>query len=304
MKISRLAAGLAGLLALGIAAGADAQMRGGGGFGGGNGGGMMGGRMGSGFGGGGQDGGNGEPSANAEVMGAFMPIRADIDAMRKRGFLPTGLEGVYPTDAKCRPIVSGFASRQRHDGTARSTKFYLGYHGGADIAAPPGTPLLAIADGKVIHKSEGPNIGGIGLMLQHAPADTGLKVWLYTEYKHLDQVSSLRVGQRVKMGDVVGHVGNTGTTGGRAYGEEGFYHLHWTAFFSDNPDYRIKRIVIPVHGQWMDPLAVFLRDPLDSHKIRDLPDARRKARIAYKRTDGRVVPDGARIIWPMACDPS
>ncbi len=237
-----------------------------------------------------------------DVVGAFSPMRSNRDAMERRGFIATGLEAVYPRDVNCLPIVSPFASPTRHDGTQRSRRFFEGLHGGADIAAPDGTPLLAIANGTVVYMHEGENIGGIGLFLQHSPDDTGLSVWLYTEYKHLQAMPNLKVGQRGWMGDPVGRVGNTGTTGGRAYGEEGFYHLHWTAFYSDGPDYQAKRLFIPEGGQWLDPLAVFLREPLSSQEIGNLSAERKKVRIAYRSTDGRTVPADAKIIWPIACE--
>lgn len=237
-----------------------------------------------------------------EIIGAFSPVRANLSDMEKRGFIATGLTAVYPDAANCLPIVSPFASSTRHDGTPRSTRFFDGLHGGADIAAPGGTPLLAIADGTVVHMHEGENIGGISLFLQHSPQDTGLPVWLYTEYKHLREMPPLRPGQRVRMGEKIALVGNTGTTGGRAYGAAGFYHLHWTAFYSRTSDYTAGRLFVPEGARWLDPLAVFLRESLDSRSIGDLPSDRKKVRIAYRTADGRVVPGDARIIWPIACE--
>jgi murein DD-endopeptidase MepM/ murein hydrolase activator NlpD len=238
-----------------------------------------------------------------EIIRAFSPKKATFSDMKARGFGETGLEAIYPGSVSCLPIASPFASQTRHDGSTRSDRFFEGYHGGADISAPGGTPLIAIADGTVVRKHHGENIGGIGIFLQHAPADTGLKVWLYTEYKHLEEMPPLEVGQKVKMGEVIAKVGNTGTTGGRAYGSEGYYHLHWTAFYSDNPAYTSRRLFIPKNGHWLDPLAVFLREPLESKAIRKLPEARRKLRISYKATTGKIVPEGAKIIWPIACSP-
>jgi murein DD-endopeptidase MepM/ murein hydrolase activator NlpD len=237
------------------------------------------------------------------MIGAFSPVRANLPAMRARGFMVTGLEAIYPKSAECRPIVSPFASTTRHDGSSRNQRFFEGYHGGADISAPGGTPLLAIADGTVVRKHHGENIGGISIFLQHAPEDTGLPVWLYTEYKHLEEMPPLRMGQKVKMGDEIAKVGNTGTTGGRAYGSDGYYHLHWTAFYGNNPRYVSRRLFFPKGGHWMDPLAVFLRDPLASNAVRGLPKERRKVRISYKTTGGEIVPAGAKIIWPLACTP-
>ncbi len=165
------------------------------------------------------------------LMGAFSPRRADLDQMRERGFLETGLKPVYPKGAECLKVTSPFGSGTRSDGSARTRKFYNGYHGGTDIPAKEGTPILAIADGKVVHKVEGMGIGGIGIILQHRPQDTGLDAWTYTEYKHLTEMPSFPIGHQIRMGEVIDQAGTSGTTGGY-YGAAGFSHLHLAAFYS------------------------------------------------------------------------
>lgn len=74
-------------------------------------------------------------------------------------------------------------------------------HHGVDIFAPRGTPVLATADGEV-YRVQNTNLGG-------------LVVWLRDEsnrrfyYAHLDRQLVER-GQRVRVGDTLGLVGNTG----------------------------------------------------------------------------------------------
>lgn len=120
--------------------------------------------------------------------------------MRARGLLPTGLDIVYPADAECPVSNSPFAASRRGDGSQRSPRFYRGRHSGMDIPVPEGTSILAIADGAVIALSEGENIGGLELILMHAPEDTGLGVWTWTVvYKHLRELPPLQVGRRVRM---------------------------------------------------------------------------------------------------------
>jgi len=206
--------------------------------------------------GGGGPGGSGGQRPSPEVIGAFSPVRSNLDHMRGKGFIATGLKAVYPVDLKCLVMNSPFGSDTRGDGSFRSDKFYGGYHGGMDIPAPEGTPIFAVADGRVIHKKEGRGIGGIGIFLQHSPEDTGLSAWTYTEYKHLREKPDIEIGQRVKMGEVIARAGTTGTTGGY-YGPFGYSHLHLSAFFSPSSEYKSKRIFIPVKGEWLDPLALY-----------------------------------------------
>ena len=88
------------------------------------------------------------------------------------------------------------------------------WHHGEDLVAPAGTPLLAVADGTLF--SVGWNdIGGWRLWLRD---DGGNEFY----YAHLDAYSPLAVaGRRVKAGDVLGFVGDSGDA------EGGLPHLHF-----------------------------------------------------------------------------
>ncbi len=235
-----------------------------------------------------------------EVASAFMPTRATLQHMEARGFLATGLQPVYPAGVACPEADSFFSATTRGDGSPRSRRFYQGHHNGMDIPVPEGTPILAVADGTVVRKETGENIAGIAMVLQHSPEDTGLPVWTYTEYKHLQKMPALPLGQRVGKGEVIARAGVTGTTGGY-YGAAGHSHLHLSAWYSEGSEYRSQRMFIPVGGQWMDPLALFRKPPLDSAALRDLPAEQKKTVIAYKTGDGRIVPADARIVWPFTC---
>ncbi len=245
-----------------------------------------------------KEGGNDELSP--DMLAAFSPMRATMEGMKAKGFLSTGLVAVYPQEADCPLANSFFADQTRGDGSQRSPRFYQGLHGGLDIPAPVGTPVLAIASGILIRKEEGANIGGYAIVLQHAPEDTGLPVWTYTEYKHLRELPGLDIGQRVEMGAEIARAGLSGTTGGY-YGPLGHSHLHLSAWFSDVPDYRSRRFFIPSEGQWMDPLALFRGMPVDSRLIKAQPDAMKKVALPYKTTDGIVSPEGTRTVWPFLC---
>jgi len=83
----------------------------------------------------------------------------------------------------------------------------------------------------------------------------------------------------------------------------GHPHLHLTAWYAPGDQYRSGRMMlIPLGGQWMDPLALFRGTPLASAEIAALPEQAKKTPLPYKGTNGRVVPSHARIVWPFACE--
>lgn len=88
------------------------------------------------------------------------------------------------------------------------------FHQGIDIAAPSGTPVYAVANGKVIYIVTGCRVGnyrcggdyGNVIYLQHSgqPYDE-------TRYAHLSSVS-VTCGQIVSQGQQIGTVGSTGNS--------------------------------------------------------------------------------------------
>jgi peptidoglycan LD-endopeptidase LytH len=92
-----------------------------------------------------------------------------------------------------RDIRSGFGDAR--DGGARQ-------HRGVDIFAPRGTLALAAADGRV-QQAVTTSIGGRVVWLECERCD------LVFYYAHLDE-HLVRAGQRVRAGEPVGRVGNTG----------------------------------------------------------------------------------------------
>lgn len=80
-------------------------------------------------------------------------------------------------------------------------------HEGIDYAAPAGTPLWAVGDGKVIFAGR---LGGFGnlIKVEHAGG-------YISYYSHLSRFAqNLRVGQRVRQKQVIGFVGSTGLATG------------------------------------------------------------------------------------------
>ena len=101
--------------------------------------------------------------------------------------------------------ISGrFGSRRVINGQPRKP------HSGEDIAAPEGTPVLAMNDGTVRLIADH-FFSGKGVIVDHG-------LGLFSMYFHLSGVD-VEQGQVVKKGQVIGKVGSTG----RATGP----HLHW-----------------------------------------------------------------------------
>ncbi|MBZ5500364.1 MAG: M23 family metallopeptidase [Acidobacteriia bacterium] len=79
------------------------------------------------------------------------------------------------------------------------------FHSGLDISASPGIPIRATADGVVGHSGWSQNSGFV-VVLEHGCGYS-------TIYAH-NKRNAVKVGQRIKTGDVVGYVGSTGKSTG------------------------------------------------------------------------------------------
>ncbi|MBS1956013.1 MAG: peptidoglycan DD-metalloendopeptidase family protein [Cyanobacteria bacterium SZAS-4] len=86
-------------------------------------------------------------------------------------------------------------------------------HGGSDLFAPRGTPVVAFKGGTVEYVGNDP-IGGNNVMIRQ---DDGKEAY----YAHLDQTPLVRNGQRVETGQQLGVVGDTGNAKGTGT------HLHF-----------------------------------------------------------------------------
>lgn len=112
-----------------------------------------------------------------------------------------------------RPLKGGFLSSRfgmRMDPfTGR-----LGRHLGVDYCARTGTPVMSSADGIVTMARKN---GSFGLVVELNHRN-GFK----TRYAHLSEIN-VRRGQKVKRGEIIGKVGNTGKSTGS--------HLHYEVVF-------------------------------------------------------------------------
>jgi len=110
---------------------------------------------------------------------------------------------LYPLQQKGK-VTSSFGTRVHPIKGVRKP------HTGTDIAAPSGTPVLA-ADGGIVVRAGW--AGGYGKLVEIHHGNG-----LSTRYAHLSQIS-VRLGQKVEPGTVVGRVGSTGQSTGD--------HLHF-----------------------------------------------------------------------------
>lgn len=101
-------------------------------------------------------------------------------------------------------ISSGFSNNRFHP----VLKIYRPHHG-VDYAAPSGTPVYAIGDGKIIKASHGYNRGGGNMIkIRHNGVYS-------TAYLHLKGFAKgIKTGVYVKQGDLIAYVGTTGLSTG------------------------------------------------------------------------------------------
>ena len=99
-------------------------------------------------------------------------------------------------------ISSGFSYSRKHPVTRKVQP-----HTGVDYAAPKGTPVMTIGDG-VITSMKYEGAGGNTIRIRHNSVYS-------TAYLHLSgYAKGLKVGQRVRQGEVIGYVGSTGRSTG------------------------------------------------------------------------------------------
>lgn len=239
-----------------------------------------------------------------KAMGAEPEQGTETDSTQgkvRRGIQPSGLVPNFANAAKCTAIASPYGSPSRYDGSPRPQTRYGGLHGGIDLTLDEGTPLLAIASGKVIALGVGGRAEGIYIWLQHAPKDTGLPFWVYSKYQHLSTLPTLAIGDILKAGDIVGPSGKTGTAGGH-YGTSGYAHLHLTTFAGSSDQYRQDESrIIAEEARMIDPLAVFLQGLTNLDDIEVLSESQKNVRIGHVAADGAIRPAGSRTVWPVTC---
>ncbi|WP_435907354.1 M23 family metallopeptidase [Leucobacter sp. W1153] len=108
-----------------------------------------------------------------------------------------------------------------------------GFHDAQDFAAPDGTTIQSIAEGVVIEAGYANDGCGFGLKVKHVIDDSDVTA----RYCHMQMNShDHEVGDKLRVGDPVGRVGNTGLSFGS--------HLHFA---------------LTVDGEAVDPMPFLLK---------------------------------------------
>lgn len=230
------------------------------------------------------------------------PRCEDADTLANlAGLMETGLGPIFPPDAFCLGVDEIFAEPY-------TDKTGKGKHGGIDIPTDFGTPILAVASGTVVAKIEDEfQLRGKTAVLRHSPDDTGLPFWIYTEYAHMSELPTQAIGQRVRMGEVLGPTGNTGvkpTSSSNATARRP--GIHFAVYYSKTARYFPgPKYVFPEKVRWMDPHGLYRRRaPFDSQSLKDLPENEKAIAVPIMYVDGLTEPKDTKLIWPYACRPA
>lgn len=198
------------------------------------------------------------PIAAAEYRGAaghFRAYRFDVQ----------GVAGYY--DARGRPLrrrylasplpfvrITSRFGRRWHPILSR-----MAHHGGVDYAAPTGTPVWSVADGRVQFAGRKGGYGKL-VILRHPDG-------MQTYYAHLSRIAKgVRKGVRIRQKQVIGAVGSTG----RSTGPHLHFALRASGRFLDPAKARNGRAAPPLPGPLARRFQVLVRR-LDA-RLRGVPE--------------------------------
>lgn len=169
---------------------------------------------------------NGAPALAGDILYAALELSGERKAYYRFTTPDDGKTDYFDGEGKS---AKKFLMKTPIDGARISSSFgrrrhpILGYsrmHKGVDFAAPKGTPIKAAGDG-VIERSRRFGSFGNYVRLRH---DNGYK----TVYAHLSGYGpGVKEGRRVRQGQIIGYVGDTGKVTG--------VHLHYEVHRNDDP---------------------------------------------------------------------
>lgn len=217
------------------------------------------------------------------------------DMKKGYGIKETGLKPVYPSNFKCSPITSLYASWIDIDGSRRDE-----IHSGIDagkfgewILAPASGTVRAVWEANWQWGSEG------ALLLKHDRRDVNLpngSKYYYSEFDHLnfDEIKHFKVGQKIERGQKLARVSRPG--------EQSSYlpEVHWEVWEvgSDDLVWRKNRYDAP---EWWNETAQLI-DPLYMLGINDPPEDGTSVRITPFEA-GRDFKRYRGFTYILACQP-
>jgi murein DD-endopeptidase MepM/ murein hydrolase activator NlpD len=125
-------------------------------------------------------------------------------SLRKQEMLAS-IPSLQPIPSDQTALSSGFGDR------LHPIHKIVKFHAGMDFTSPVGTEVHSTGDGRVTFADYGTNGYGVHVVIDHG-------FGYETLYAHMSKLN-VRKGQRVKRGDIIGQVGNTGLSSGP--------HLHY-----------------------------------------------------------------------------
>jgi murein DD-endopeptidase MepM/ murein hydrolase activator NlpD len=145
----------------------------------------------------------------ADASAQELSFESLTEAMKDRRSLWASTPSIWPVRGW---LTSGFGNRlSPFTGS-------VSMHNGIDVASRRDTPVLATAGGVVSYEGFDSGLGKV-VKLNHGYG-------MQTIYAHLAKVN-IRIGQKVKRGEVIGFVGNTGLSTGP--------HVHYEVFVNNVP---------------------------------------------------------------------
>jgi len=154
-----------------------------------------------------------------EVLEITRIYNASYDTILKlsqqKDLLMRAMPIIMPVDRRRISIRSGFGWRRDP-----FTKGYR-FHQGLDLAGRIGTPIYATADGLVLDPYANSSMSGYGkvVVINHG-------FGYQTLYGHLSKIL-VKPGDKVKRGQIIGHMGSTGRSKGP--------HLHYEIHYKGTP---------------------------------------------------------------------
>ncbi|MEX1187945.1 MAG: M23 family metallopeptidase [Bacteroidia bacterium] len=158
-----------------------------------------------------------ESMRKADVLSKQLVVQSKsydeiYEMIKKKTAMLSAIPAIQPVNNKdLKRMASGFGYRT--DPIYKTTKF----HAGMDFSAPVGTEIYATGDGIVVRADADASGYGNHVRIQHGYG-------YLTLYGHMSRIKASR-GQKVKRGDVIGYVGNTGKSVGP--------HLHYEVHKND-----------------------------------------------------------------------